>query len=100
MQSYVLKQQLGAQYFLHLKGGVAQCVARLTRIVEVVGLSSIKGPRCFLEQETLLSLLSTGWFQERIRAWFHNRTKNKWRALWKIDLKVKLTPSLNIVKTK
>ena len=25
-------------------------------------------PRCFLEQETLLSLLSTGWFQERIRA--------------------------------
>jgi len=20
-------------------------------------------------------LLSTGWFQERIRAWFHNRTK-------------------------
>ena len=24
----------------------------------------------FLEQETLLSLLSTGWFQERIRAWF------------------------------
>ena len=42
-----------------------------------------KGPRCFLEQETLLSLLSTGWFQERIRAWFteannclfHNRTK-------------------------
>jgi len=31
--------------------------------------SPIKGPRCFLEQETLLSLLSTGWFQERIRAW-------------------------------
>jgi len=23
-------------------------------------------PHCFLEQETLLSLLSTGWFQERI----------------------------------
>ena len=30
--------------------------------------SAIKGPRCFIEQETLLSLLSTGWFQERIRA--------------------------------
>ena len=28
----------------------------------------LKGPRCFLEQETLPLLLSTGWFQERIRA--------------------------------
>ena len=27
-----------------------------------------QSPRCFLEQETLFSLLSTGWFQERIRA--------------------------------
>ena len=35
--------------------------------VEVVGSSPIKGPRCFLEQETLLLLLSTGWFQEQIR---------------------------------
>ena len=35
--------------------------------------------------------LSTGWFQERIRAWYHNRTKNKLRALWKIDLNVKYT---------
>jgi len=31
-------------------------------------------PRWFLEQETLPLLLSTGWFQERIRAWFHNQT--------------------------
>jgi len=23
-------------------------------------------------------LLSTGWLQERIRAWFHNRTKINW----------------------
>ena len=30
----------------------------------VLGSSPIKGPRCFLEQETLLSLLSTGWFQQ------------------------------------
>jgi len=36
--------------------------------VEVVGSSSIKGPRSFLEQETLPLLLSTGWFQEQIRA--------------------------------
>ena len=28
----------------------------------------LKGPRCFLEQETLPLLLSTGWFQELIRA--------------------------------
>jgi len=41
---------------------VAQWHARLTRNVEVVGPSSI------LEQETLPLLLSTGWFQERIRA--------------------------------
>ena len=47
---------------------MAQWVARLTRNVEVVGFSPIKGPRCFLEQETLPLLLSTGWFQEWIRA--------------------------------
>jgi len=46
----------------------SQWVARLTRNVEVVGSSPIKGPRCFLEQETLPLLLSTGWFQEQIRA--------------------------------
>ena len=44
-----------------------------------------------LEQETLPSLLSTGWFQEQIWAWFQSNW-NKFRALWKIDLKVKLTP--------
>ena len=38
----------------------AQWVARLTRNVEVVGSSPIKGSRCFLEQETLALLLSTG----------------------------------------
>ena len=41
-----------------------------TRNVEVVGSSPIKGPRFFLEQETLPLLLSTDWFQERIGAWF------------------------------
>ena len=57
------------------RGGVAPWVARLTRNEEVLGSSPIKKNRCFLEQETLPLLLSTGWFQERIRAWFHNRTK-------------------------
>ena len=47
----------------------------LTRNVDVVGSSPIKGPRCFLKQEPLPLLLSTDWFQERIRAGFHNRTK-------------------------
>ena len=31
---------------------MAQWVARLTRHVEVVGSSPIKGPRCSIEQET------------------------------------------------
>ena len=60
---------LGSSYFPRvLHHGVAQWVARLTRNVEVVGQSPLKGPRCFLEQETLPLLLNTGWFQERIRA--------------------------------
>jgi len=40
----------------------------------------IKGCRCFLEQETLLSLLSTGWFQEQIQACFQNPNKTNWRS--------------------
>ena len=55
-------------YKIHLRGGVEQWVACLTRNVEVVSSSPIKGPRCFLEQETLPLFLSTGWFQERIQA--------------------------------
>jgi len=46
---------------VHTTGGVAHWVARLIRNVEIVGSSPIKGPRCFLEKETSLSLLlSTG----------------------------------------
>jgi len=33
-----------------------------------VSSSPINGTRCFLDQETLSLLLSTGWFQEPIRA--------------------------------
>jgi len=39
---------------------VAQWVARLTRNVEIVGSIPIKGPRCFIEQETLTLIASTG----------------------------------------
>ena len=52
----------------NVMAGVAQWVSRLTRNVDGVGSSPIKGPRCFFEQESLPLLLSTGWFQERIRA--------------------------------
>jgi len=43
--------------------------------VKVVGSSPIKDLRCFLQQETLPVLISTGWFQERIQSLNHNRTK-------------------------
>ena len=50
-----------------------QWVARLTRNVKVLGSSPIKGPRCFIEQDTLpLLLVLVGC---RIRALFHNQTK-------------------------
>ena len=47
-------------------GGVVQWVALLTRNKEVVGSSPNKGTRCFIEQETLPLLLSTGWFHKQI----------------------------------
>ena len=34
--------------------------------------------RCYIEQDTSPSLLSSCWFQERIQEWFHNRTKLNW----------------------
>ena len=43
------------------RDGVAQWVARLTRNAEVMASSPIKGPHCFLEQESLPVLLSTAW---------------------------------------
>ena len=58
----------GAQWVEHLWVSGAQWVERLTCILSVVGSKPIKGFCCFLEQETLPSLLSTGWFQELISA--------------------------------
>ena len=57
-----------------LREGVVQWVTRVTRNLEILGSSPIKDYRCFIEQEHLPLLLSTGWFQEWIRAGFHNRT--------------------------
>ena len=66
------QQALGLLLNLYIsksyRGGMTLWVARLTCNMEVVGPSPIKGPRCFLEKETLPLLLSTGWFQEQIRA--------------------------------
>ena len=56
-------------------GGLTVRTSRLTCNRSVVSSNPNKGSHCFLEQETLPSLLSTGWFQERIRIRFHNRTK-------------------------
>ena len=56
---------------MSLRGGVVQWVARLTRNVEALGSSPIKGPRCFLEQETLPSLVGS---RNRFESDNHNRT--------------------------
>ena len=69
--------------------------------MEVVGSSPIKAPRYFPEQETLPLLLSTGWFEERIRAWCHKRTKINWEIMenW-LKCQISPPPPLNIVKIK
>ena len=54
---------------------------------------TIKGPCCFLGLETLPLLLSIGWFQERIRAWFYNRTKINWGPYGR--LKCQISPLVN-----
>ena len=61
----------------------------IERNVEVVDSSHIKGPVV-----SLPLLPSTVWFQERIRAWIHNRTKINWglyrhvyRYCWQIQVK-------------
>ena len=64
--------------WFNLRGCVTQWVARLTRNVEIVGSSPITGPCCFIEQYILPFLLSPVWIQERILAWYHNRTKLNW----------------------
>ena len=40
---------------------------------------------CFLKQETLPSLLGTGWFQEWIRAWVHIQTKIDWALYLRLN---------------
>jgi len=66
--SYRFKFKSNFQMYSTINSIRASLLLRLTRNVEVVSSSPIKGPSCFLEQETLPLLLSTGWFQERIRA--------------------------------
>ena len=53
---------------------VAQWVARLTRNLSVMGSKPSKATVVTFEQETLPSLLSTGWFLEKKLNGFYNRT--------------------------
>ena len=50
-------------------------VACLTRKLSVTSSNRINASPCFLQQETLPLLVSTGCFQEQIQAWFQNETK-------------------------
>ena len=50
-----------AESLVSMRGDVAQLIVHLTRYWSGVISSPIKGSCCFLEQETLPSLLSTGW---------------------------------------
>jgi len=47
----------------------------------------IKDSRCFLDQGTLPSLLSTGWFQEWIGLWFSPSNLKKLKACWGFTFK-------------
>jgi len=67
-------------------GGMAQWVVRLTCYLSVVVLSLIKGSHFYIEQETLPSFHSTGWFQETDLSAISQSNSNKLRDLWKIDL--------------
>jgi hypothetical protein len=68
-QSYKLKFNVSIG-----SGGVDQWLTHQTsnlRIADQVGSNLSGASRCFFEQETLHLLLSTGWFQERIREGFN-----------------------------
>ena len=56
-------------YMKLLRDDVVQWVTRVTRNLEIIGSSPSTDYRCFIEQEPLPLLLSTGWlFRERVRA--------------------------------
>jgi len=55
-----------AESLVSMRGDVAQLIVHLTRYWSGVISSPIKGSCYLLEQETLPSMLSTGWFQEWI----------------------------------
>jgi len=62
---------------MNTRGGVSQWVARLTRNGWMPVTREFEPhqrlTRCFLEQKTLPSLLSTGWFQEQIKLDLHKQ---------------------------
>jgi len=64
----------------------------LTRNRSDMGLNPMKGSFCFFEQETLTSLLSTVWYQERSQAWLHNQTIKKWEPYGRLTLNIQISP--------
>ena len=52
-----------------LHTGQFNFIKRVHRNQSVLSSNPIKGSHCFIEQESLPSLLSTGWFHEQIRAY-------------------------------
>ena len=61
----IIRQNLDYDMALYgSRGDVILWLARLTRNLPVVSSSPIKGSHCFLELDTLPTLLSTGWFQK------------------------------------
>ena len=52
-----------------LRGAVGSASDSYSVGRSAVNLSLIKGCRCFIEQETLPSMPSTGWFQEQVCAY-------------------------------
>ena len=91
--SALVKRLFQIIYLMLLRGGVAQWVARLTRNVEVVDLSPKQRHPLFHWVRNFTLLLSTGLLQERIQAWFHNRTRINWGPYWRLTiLKSQINP--------
>ena len=64
----------------NMRAGVAQWIVCLACNQSVMSLIPTKGTCCLLEQEILHSLHSTGWFQERIQAWFTQSNSSRKRV--------------------
>ena len=95
---FLLQQQTLSKPSLKLMGlwlnyKYGKCLNIMSRIILRLHVISFKNmifkilfEWLFLEQDTLPLLHSTGWSQERILAWFHNRTKMNWGPCERLTL--------------